>query len=143
MLGLVAFLVPKTILAPASIQAMQGLSDIAKVNPAFGKIEGNVLIGIIAGLIAVAMYNRFHNVKLPMALSFFSGKRLVPIMAATAMMVVSAILYFVWPTVFTVLVSFGEAISKLGLGWCRFIRFLQPFIDSNWFTSRLELSVLV
>ncbi|MEJ1320208.1 N-acetylglucosamine-specific PTS transporter subunit IIBC [Latilactobacillus sakei] len=112
--GLVAFLVPKTILAPASIQAMQGLSDIAKVNPAFGKIEGNVLIGIIAGLIAIAMYNRFHNVKLPMALSFFSGKRLVPIMAATAMMVVSAILYFVWPTVFTVLVSFGEAISKLG-----------------------------
>lgn len=112
--GLVAFLVPKTILAPASIQAMQGLSDIAKVNPAFGKIEGNVLIGIIAGLIAAAMYNRFHNVKLPMALSFFSGKRLVPIMAATAMMVVSAILYFVWPAVFTVLVSFGEAISKLG-----------------------------
>ncbi|AWV72090.1 N-acetylglucosamine-specific PTS transporter subunit IIBC [Latilactobacillus curvatus] len=111
--GLVAFLVPKTILAPASIQAMQGLSDIAKVNPAFGKIEGNVLIGIIAGLIAAAMYNRFHNVKLPMALSFFSGKRLVPIMAATAMMVVSAILYFVWPAVFTVLVSFGEAISKL------------------------------
>lgn len=112
--GLVAFLVPKTILAPASIQAMQGLSDIAEVNPAFGKIEGNVLIGIIAGLIAAAMYNRFHNVKLPMALSFFSGKRLVPIMAATAMMVVSAILYFVWPAVFTVLVSFGEAISKLG-----------------------------
>ena len=30
------------------------------------------------------------------------------------MMVVSAILYFVWPAVFTVLVSFGEAISKLG-----------------------------
>ena len=28
--GLVAFLVPKTILAPASIQAMQGLSDIAR-----------------------------------------------------------------------------------------------------------------
>lgn len=112
--GLVAFLVPKTILAPASIQAMQGLSTVAKVNPAFGKIEGNVLIGIIAGLIAAAMYNRFHNVKLPMALSFFSGKRLVPIMAATAMMVVSAILYFVWPAVFTVLVSFGEAISKLG-----------------------------
>ncbi|SPC39647.1 N-acetylglucosamine-specific PTS transporter subunit IIBC [Latilactobacillus fuchuensis] len=112
--GLVAFLVPKTILAPASVQAMQGLSDIAKVNPAFGKIEGNVLIGILAGLIAAAMYNKFHNVKLPMALSFFSGKRLVPIMAAAAMVVVSAILYFVWPAVFTVLVAFGKAISNLG-----------------------------
>jgi PTS system N-acetylglucosamine-specific IIC component len=60
------------------------------------------------------MYNRFSGVKLPMALSFFSGKRLVPIMSAVAMLVVSAILLFVWPEVYNVLVHFGEFISGLG-----------------------------
>ncbi|MDU8026757.1 MAG: PTS transporter subunit EIIC, partial [Enterococcus faecalis] len=33
--GLVAYLVPKTVLAPASIQAIKGFKDIAEVNPAF------------------------------------------------------------------------------------------------------------
>ena len=39
------------------------------VDPSFAQI-GNVFIGIIAGLIAAALYNRFHEAKLPMALSF-------------------------------------------------------------------------
>ena len=40
-------------------------------------MDNNVFVGIVAGLVAAAMYNRFSGVKLPMALSFFSGKRLV------------------------------------------------------------------
>lgn len=49
-----------------------------------------------------------------MALSFFSGKRLVPIMSALAMLVISAILLFIWPSVYDVLVAFGKGISRLG-----------------------------
>lgn len=59
------------------------------------------------------MYNRFSHIRLPDALAFFSGKRLVPIMSAAAMMVVSAVLFFVWPVVYSGLVSFGEAIISL------------------------------
>ncbi len=112
--GLVAYLVPKAVLAPTSVQALLGLKDIADVNPAFNSMGNNVFVGIIAGLVAAEMYNRFSGVKLPMALSFFSGKRLVPIMSALGMLAISAVLLFVWPVVYNVLVSLGEGISGLG-----------------------------
>lgn len=112
--GLVAYLVPQTVLDPTSVQSLLGLKDIADVNPAFNSMGNNVFVGIVAGLTAAAMYNRFSNVKLPMALSFFSGKRLVPIMSALGMLVISGILLFIWPSVYDVLVSFGKMISGLG-----------------------------
>jgi PTS system N-acetylglucosamine-specific IIC component len=112
--GLVAYLVPQTVLDPTSVQALLGLKDVADVNPAFSSMGNNVFVGIIAGLTAAAMYNRFSNVKLPMALSFFSGKRLVPIMSALGMLVISGVLLFIWPNVYDVLVSFGKMISDLG-----------------------------
>ncbi|HGS8686888.1 TPA: N-acetylglucosamine-specific PTS transporter subunit IIBC [Enterococcus faecalis] len=112
--GLVAYLVPKTVLAPASIQAIKGFKDIAEVNPAFNSMDNNVFVGIVAGLVAAAMYNRFSGVKLPMALSFFSGKRLVPIMSAISMLAISAVLFFFWPVVYNGLVAFGKGIPSLG-----------------------------
>ncbi|WP_086444421.1 N-acetylglucosamine-specific PTS transporter subunit IIBC [Candidatus Enterococcus lemimoniae] len=112
--GLVAYLVPKAILSTASVQSLMGLKDISDVSPAFNSMGNNVFVGIVAGLTAAAMYNKFHNVKLPMALSFFSGKRLVPIMSAIAMLVISFVLLFIWPVVYNGLVAFGEAISSLG-----------------------------
>ncbi|WP_049142337.1 N-acetylglucosamine-specific PTS transporter subunit IIBC [Enterococcus faecium] len=112
--GLVAYLVPQTVLASESVQGLLGLEKLSDVNPAFSTMDNNVFIGIIAGLTAAAMYNRFSQVKLPMALSFFSGKRLVPIMSALAMLVISAILLFIWPSVYDVLVAFGKGISRLG-----------------------------
>ncbi|TDM11838.1 PTS transporter subunit EIIC, partial [Macrococcus bovicus] len=60
------------------------------------------------------MYNRFSETELPMALSFFSGKRLVPIMTAFASMLLAFILLFIWPIVFSGLVNFGEMILGLG-----------------------------
>ncbi|MGG5317283.1 N-acetylglucosamine-specific PTS transporter subunit IIBC [Enterococcus sp. AZ072] len=112
--GLVAYLVPKAVLASASVQLLLGLGDIADVNPAFNSMGNNVFVGIIAGLTAAEMYNRFSGVKLPMALSFFSGKRLVPIMSAVGMLVISGALLFIWPVVYNVLVTLGEGISGLG-----------------------------
>ena len=71
--GLVAYLVPQTVLAPLSVQRLLGLTNLADVNPAFNSMDNNVFVGIVAGLVAAEMYNRFSQVKLPMALSFFSG----------------------------------------------------------------------
>lgn len=112
--GLVAYLVPKTVLNPESVQALLGINKLADVNPAFNSMGNNVFVGIIAGLVAAEMYNRFSGVKLPMALSFFSGKRLVPIMSAVGMLAISVLLLFIWPVVYNVLVSLGEGISGLG-----------------------------
>lgn len=109
--GLVAYLVVTTLLSTESVAMLQG-TDPENVNAAFEKI-GNQFIGILSGIIASIMYNRFSHVQLPDALAFFSGKRLVPIMTAIGMLVISGILFFVWPVIFTGLVSFGTAISKL------------------------------
>jgi PTS system N-acetylglucosamine-specific IIC component len=110
--GLVGYLVITTLLSTDTVAMMKGI-DPAEVNAAFGKIQ-NQFIGIISGLVAASMYNRFSHVKLPDALAFFSGKRLVPIVTSAAMLVVSAILYLIWPVVYTGLVAFGTGISKLG-----------------------------
>lgn len=110
--GLVAFLVVTTLLSPGAVALFQGVKPEA-VNMAFSKIN-NAFIGILSGLFAALMYNRFHHVKLPDAFAFFSGKRLVPIMTSMTMLLVSILLLFLWPAVYTGLVSFAEAISKLG-----------------------------
>lgn len=117
--GLVGFLTPMTLLTPDSVAKFQGLADSTKLAEtaanAFAKMNnGNVFVGIITGLIAAAVYNKFHTVKLPAALSFFSGKRLVPILTVAFMAVVSVILLFVWPIVFGWLTAFGELIMSLG-----------------------------
>jgi PTS system N-acetylglucosamine-specific IIC component len=39
----------------------------------------NVPIGILAGLMGGALYNRFYNINLPSYLAFFGGRRFVPI----------------------------------------------------------------
>lgn len=110
--GLVGFLVVTNLLSVDAVAGLQGI-DADNVNVAFESID-NAFIGILTGIISSMMYNRFSSVQLPDALAFFSGKRLAPIMSAAAMVVIAAILFFVWPFVFSGLVSFGEAISKLG-----------------------------
>ena len=75
---------------------------------------GNVLFGILAGVMAAWVYNRFHATKLPDFLAFFSGRRLVPILTAIIAMVISGILYFVWPFIYNALFNFGTSIQGLG-----------------------------
>ncbi|WP_067842030.1 N-acetylglucosamine-specific PTS transporter subunit IIBC [Amphibacillus sediminis] len=110
--GLVGWFVATTLLSTDTVALLRGI-DVEAVSPAFGAIE-NAFIGIISGLVAAAMYNRFSQVKLPDALAFFSGKRSVPIMTAISMLGVSALLFFIWPVVYEGLVSFGTAFSELG-----------------------------
>lgn len=110
--GLVAYLVVTTLLSTESVAMLQGV-EADNVNAAFGNI-GNAFVGILSGIIASLMYNRFSHVQLPDALAFFSGKRLVPIMTSVSMLVMSVILFFIWPVIYSGLVSFGTAISNLG-----------------------------
>lgn len=110
--GLVAYLVVTTLLS-TDVVAMLLSIDVGEVNAAFGKIE-NQFIGILSGLVAASMYNRFSHVKLPDALAFFSGKRSVPIMTSVLMLPITFVLFFVWPVIYTWLVNFGTAISGMG-----------------------------
>ncbi|MDQ1217580.1 N-acetylglucosamine-specific PTS transporter subunit IIBC [Microbacterium arborescens] len=111
--GLVSWLTVTTLLAPATVGQFFGIADVADVDPAFTNIK-NVFVGIICGLIGAWAYNRFKDVKLPDALSFFSGKRSVAIVTAGISLVVALVLLFVWPFVYGGLVTFGEWIATLG-----------------------------
>ncbi len=110
--GLVAFLVVTTMLSPGTVSLLQGI-DVGEVDASFEKVN-NAFIGILSGIIAAAMFNRFSHVKLPDFLAFFSGKRMVPIVTSFVMLAVSVALFFIWPIVYGGLVSFGETISGLG-----------------------------
>ncbi|MDX5982499.1 PTS transporter subunit IIBC [Exiguobacterium profundum] len=71
-----------------------------------------VFVGIIAGFLGGALYNRFYNFnKLPNALSFFNGKRFVPFVVILGSVVAAIVLSIVWPTIQGALNSFGEWIA--------------------------------
>jgi PTS system glucose-specific IIC component len=62
-------------------------------------IETGVFGGIIVGLIAASVFNRFYKVQLPAYLGFFAGKRSVPIITAFAVIVAGVVLSFIWPPI--------------------------------------------
>ncbi|MGL6168320.1 MAG: N-acetylglucosamine-specific PTS transporter subunit IIBC [Fusobacteriaceae bacterium] len=108
--GLVGYLVITTLLSPAAVGQIM---KIENVPAGFSKID-NQFIGILVGVISSALYNKFSEVELPKALSFFSGKRLVPIITSFVMILVSFILMYIWPAIYDGLVSFGGVISGMG-----------------------------
>ena len=119
--GLVAFLTLSKLLSTGTVAQLNSLdveawkaSDPFKV-AAFDAINNkNVLIGILSGLLGGKAYDRFHSTKLPDFLAFFSGRRLVPIMASVYALIASVILLFLWPMIYAGLATFGEFLLGLG-----------------------------
>lgn len=124
--GLVSFLMITNLLSSGTVAGLTG----ADAPAAFGKIN-NQFIGILSGLIGAACYNKFKSTKLPDALAFFSGKRAVAIVTALVSIVVSGILFFVWPMLYGGLVALGESflgMGAVGAGIYAFLnRLLIPF----------------
>ncbi|WP_207646178.1 PTS transporter subunit EIIC [Proteiniclasticum ruminis] len=95
--------------------------DATLRNSAFTNVLGifvyntNVIGGIIAGLMGVYIHNKFRETELHPSLTFYSGKRFVPIAAALIMAVVGILLTFVWPVVNTAIIAMGKLISETGL----------------------------
>jgi PTS system N-acetylglucosamine-specific IIC component len=58
-----------------------------------------VPVGILSGLIAGAMYNRFRDIKLPDYLAFFGGRRFVPIATGLACLGLALVFGLGWPYV--------------------------------------------
>ena len=92
---------------------MPAIAENADKTLAFDKIA-NPFIGILAGIIGATCYNKFKSAKLPDWLSFFSGKRCVAIVAGVVSIIVSVVLLFVWPILFTGLINIGQAIAGMG-----------------------------
>ena len=60
-------------------------------------INTGVMVGIIMGIVSGALYNKYHNIKLPEFLAFFGGKRFVPIITSLTAVVIGIVFGYVWP----------------------------------------------
>lgn len=72
-----------------------------------------VFIGIISGFVGGIVYNKFYNFrKLPDALSFFNGKRFVPLVVIFWSVIISLCLAVIWPLVQSGINNFGIWIAN-------------------------------
>jgi N-acetylglucosamine PTS system EIICBA or EIICB component len=58
----------------------------------------SIPVGLLSGIIAGIAYNRYSNITLPSYLSFFGGRRLVPIISGLVGLVLAAIIGYAWPS---------------------------------------------
>ncbi|HIZ41874.1 MAG TPA: PTS transporter subunit EIIC [Candidatus Gemmiger excrementigallinarum] len=130
--GLVSYLMMTQLLSTGVVSALpfMNLTEGTSTYIAFQKTAGNAFIGILAAIIGSACYNKFKSTQLPDWLAFFSGKRCVAIVTGLVSIVVSVILLFVWPLIFSALVWIGDGIVSLdGVGaglYAFFNRLLIP-----------------
>ncbi|GGV09499.1 PTS sugar transporter subunit IIA [Actinomadura cremea] len=74
----------------------------------------DVLGGILMGVVAALLYQRFYRIKLPTWLAFFGGRRFVPIITAVAGLALGILIGFIWPLLGSWLTDFGEWITGAG-----------------------------
>ncbi|MCF6138142.1 glucose-specific PTS transporter subunit IIBC [Pseudalkalibacillus berkeleyi] len=108
------------------------------VDPAYALVLGiptlqtGVFGGIILGILAAFMYNKFYNIELPSYLGFFAGKRFVPIATAASAVLLGIIMTFAWPPVQDGLNAFSQNMVHANLTLSAFVfgvieRALIPF----------------
>lgn len=88
---------------------LEGVLNIAHVNM-------GVFGGIIVGIIAAVLYNKYHNVRLPQVLGFFGGKRFVPIITSIVVLIFSMLGITIWPVMQYYIDMFARWASSSYLG---------------------------
>jgi PTS system N-acetylglucosamine-specific IIC component len=96
------------------IQAIAPISSQAGYKPSW---DGSplhwpysVLTGIVSGIVAALLWQRYHRIKLPAWLAFFGGRRFVPIVTAFAMIILGVLFGIVFKYVDAGIQNLGEAI---------------------------------
>jgi len=114
--GLVGYLVFRNVLtyfatpddATAALIKEADLTARVTVKP-LDTVDPGVFGGIVIGITAALLWQKYHRTKLPAALAFFSGRRLVPMLAAVAAILWALVFGFLWPPI-------GDALDSLA-GW--------------------------
>jgi PTS system N-acetylglucosamine-specific IIC component len=57
----------------------------------------SIPVGLLSGIIAGVAYNRYSNITLPSYLSFFGGRRFVPIVSGVVGLLLAAVIGYAWP----------------------------------------------
>lgn len=94
-------------------------------------LESGVFGGIVVGIMAGILHNRFNKIELPQFLGFFGGSRFVPIIASFSAMILGVIMYFIWPIFQNLIFSIGDIVNATGYIGTFFygfiLRLLGPF----------------
>ncbi len=90
------------------------LSGAAFRDAAVAKMS--VPAGLISGILAGLLYNRFADIRLPDYLAFFAGRRFVPIVSGFAALGLAALFGFGWPMLETGMNALSEAVVAAGGG---------------------------
>lgn len=72
------------------------MAVLKQMNP---DINMGVFSGIVVGVTAALLYNRYHNIKLPPYLGFFGGKRFIPIVTAVSSLILGVLFGYIWPPI--------------------------------------------
>ena len=78
------------------------------------EINIGVLGGIVSGLTAGTLYNRYHDIKLPDFLGFFGGTRFFPIITSLLMILFAAVLGNIWLPIQNAIQALGNFIINAG-----------------------------
>ena len=115
--ALVGFLVYKNVLTAFPVtEAVINTTENKGVDVAATYNNPGVLGGIIMGLLAAVLWQRFHRTKLVDWLGFFNGRRLVPIIMAFVGVIAGVFFGLVWEPLGEVISDFGEWMTGLGAG---------------------------
>ncbi len=76
------------------------------------KLQMGVLGGIIMGVTAGMLYNRYKAIKLPPFLAFFGGRRFVPIITGLFAVFYALIFSITWPAISGLISDFGNWVIK-------------------------------
>ncbi len=99
----------------AGLAAAVGYFVLTKVAGTFDEtINMGVLAGIISGVLAAYLYNKYKAIKVPDFLGFFGGKRFVPIITSLYALILGALAGYVWPLIQGFISSFGNTIATSG-----------------------------
>ncbi|MYV54106.1 PTS transporter subunit EIIC [Streptomyces sp. SID3212] len=111
--ALVGFLVYSKVLQafPVTDAVITPKADIAATYN-----DPGVFGGIIMGLLAAVLWQRFHRTKLVDWLGFFNGRRLVPIIMAFVGTIVGVVFGLVWEPIGDGITDVGQWITGLGSG---------------------------
>jgi N-acetylglucosamine PTS system EIICBA or EIICB component len=103
-------------LPPDVIAAAQGPHEslVLAANKARELSKLSVPIGILSGIIAGLLYNRYSNIKLPSYLAFFAGRRFIPIAAGCAGLVLAAVFGYGWPILEHGMDRFSHGVMESG-----------------------------
>ncbi|MCP6683185.1 glucose-specific PTS transporter subunit IIBC [Bacillus nakamurai] len=88
--------------------------------------------GIIVGVLAALLFNKFYKIELPQYLGFFAGKRFVPIITSISALILGLIMLVIWPPIQHGLNSFSTGLVEANPTLAAFIfgmieRSLIPF----------------